>query len=715
MTALWAHTPGAAKKWHDLIEHLEAVAETAARFAEPWGAERIARALGAAHDIGKADPDFQAYLRACDSGLKSKKCPHSAAGAVAAKNELGALVLAILGHHTGLPNYRETKVKLAQANPQTVAHARRLWEEVRPDIALSQDVPSWCKSELSQEFLLRMLFSALADADYLDTEAHMHGGYRTSTAKYPTISEYRETIRAKMDAFKRDKTAVSRVRTQVLSACRASAPKPPGLFRLTVPTGGGKTLSGLSFALDHAAVHGLRRVIFAIPYTSIIDQTATVYKGIFGSDQVIEHHSAINAEDDEHGFSLSALRRKWATENWDCPLVVTTTVQLFESIFSNRPSKCRKLHNLAQSVIILDEVQSLPADKLGPILSVLQELVNHYGCSVVLCTATQPKFDEIASDFVSAATEIVPQFREHFTLMKRVTFDLTRETWSTEKVAQELTVQAQALVVLNTRKSALKVARACSEPNSVLHLSTLLCGHHRKQVITEAKRRLDSGEPVHLVSTQVIEAGVDLDFPYAMRAMGPLDRVIQTAGRCNREGKQSNAICRIFDLEGERVPKGAYETAISATWAALNEPEAMIDSEAAATVYWRQLFQDTETGSTECATDRALIQKARQELAFASVAEAFRMIEDDNMAVLVVSYAEEYAPGLIEDWRKEIGRKWMRRVQPYTVSLRQRDVEQLQASGKLQPHESGMLLYVGPYDNVYGLDPDADDTLDLIK
>lgn len=712
--ALYAHTPGFSDEWHGLLEHLQEVARRAGEFAEPWGGREIAYALGLAHDLGKADPRFQNYLIEAAKGNRITSCPHSAPGAVATQAALGGLILAILGHHGGMPNQADAKESLDRADKDTVAHAKQLWSTVDPHLDLRAGLPNWAKNKLSLEFFIRMNFSSLVDADWLDTEEHMKGYGRERKVGYEPLSDYQLKLVEHMGLFPKSESTVYKVRQEILQACRDSARNERGLFRLTVPTGGGKTLAGLSFALDHAVHNQQRRVIVAIPYTSIIDQTAAIFKKVFGEDAVVEHHSAATLEEDESRTQLAEQRQKWACENWECPLVVTTTVQLFESIFSNKPSRCRKLHNLANSVIILDEVQSLPVDKLGPIISALAELIANYGCSVVLCTATQPDYSAVAFEFAKSAQEIVPEYPRHFELLKRVDYEVIPQKWSTDKVAQELLSHDQGLVVLNTRASALAVARACGDRPSVLHLSTLQCGDHRKRVIAEVKRRLAEGEPVHLVSTQVIEAGVDLDFPFAMRAIGPLDRIIQTAGRCNREGKLPGAKCIVFELEGEVEPPGAYKTAVSVTKGILKRHDAALDSREAATEYWNLLFKVTETGSLEGSNDRAEIQQAREVFAFKRVAELFKMIEDKTCSVIIRNYAHADVAALIDDWPFRTPRGWARQLQPFTVGLYDKQIGGLQAAGKVSMHESGFWIYTGTYDEVFGLDPTEGDVADLI-
>ncbi len=633
---------------------------------------------------------------------------------MAAYGRLGPLSLAIAGHHAGIPNATEYPSIKANADPDTV-EAARVWLAANgwPREGHVEVDPRF-SSPLSAEMLVRMAFSCLVDADYLDTEAHFEPGAGGRRGAYQPLSWYRDRLDEELARFRAPETPVNFARAEILAACRDAAEQPPGVFRLTVPTGGGKTLSGLEFALEHTVRHGHRRVIVAIPYTSIIDQTASVYGGVFGPDALVEHHSAVDWDDVGEGQDGATWRRKLATENWDCPLVVTTTVQLFESLLANKPSRCRKLHNVAGSVIIVDEVQALPAKHLGPVLDVLYELVAHYGCSVVLSTATQPDYSPVEPRLESQATEIVPEYARHFETLKRVRYEVVEQPWSLAEVAERVRSESQCLVVLNSRKDALALAREVGESEGLYHLSTLLCGHHRKQVIADVVARLKAKEPVRLVSTQVVEAGVDLDFPVVFRAIGPLDRIVQAAGRCNREGRLAEpGVCTLFRLAEGRAPKGEYATATSKTETFLRErPGTIADPETMKT-YTRELYALIETGSTEDGANRASIQQARKELAFKKVAETFRMIDQDTVPVIVERYKRENVPEVVATWHDRPG-GWFRRVGPFTVSVYRHELQRLERDDHVRPHESGAWVYSGPYDDTFGLTPDLTDPADLV-
>jgi CRISPR-associated endonuclease/helicase Cas3 len=458
---------------------------------------------------------------------------------------------------------------------------------------------------LAAEVFLRMLFSALVDADFLDTEAHFQeAGQEVRQAARIGLEElWRRLEQSQQWLMAGCSGPVAQARREIYDYCLAAAGSPPGLFRLTVPTGGGKTRSGMAFALRHALLHGMQRIIVAVPFISITEQTAEVYREIFeaGDDQtpvVLEHHSAFLLQEEDE-FSPRAQWTRLAAENWDAPIIVTTTVQLFESLFGNSPSTTRKLHRLARSVIILDEAQALPPHLLTPILDVLGRLCTDYGSSVVFSTATQPAFETIQAFAGIAATEIVPQPERYFAALKRVRYEwYTERALSWDEVAALIKDEPQVLVVLNTKADALALLDALGDP-AALHLSTLLCGAHRRHVIREVKRRLVAGEPCRLVSTQVIEAGVDLDFPLVLRALGPLDSVIQAAGRCNREGKLPCGRVIVFRPQDGGLPPGAYKAAAGITARIQAEGHADPDDPAFARRYFRLLYETIDTDREE--------------------------------------------------------------------------------------------------------------------
>ena len=571
-----AHTPNPSGEWQGLEAHLEGVAEAAARFAEPFGASALAHRAGLLHDVGKYSDEFQAYLRECDRARRAGSAPprkgidHKSAGARLAREDRrgGAgdlLAYALFGHHGGLPARAELQQALRaavnQRSDRAIARALARMPALAAAPPEARAVPalSGAVTDTDVELFVRLLFSCLVDADFLDTEAHFRNVERAAPPSQIGLAKMRDRLmedQQRLQAGAAD-SIVNRARRDIFAACLAAAQRAPGVFRLTAPTGGGKTRASLAFALEHATRHGLQRVIYAIPYTSIIDQTVGVFRQILGDDApLLEHHSAIPEPPDGEDAALEAERwRRLASENWDAPLVVTTTVQLFESLFARSPARCRKVHQLARSVLVLDEAQTLPLPLLAPILNVLKALAAHYGMTIVLCTATQPAL-EVDSPYLSGfsgVVDIVERPERHFQALRRVKYEVREEPLNWDQVAAELRDSEQCLAVVNTRKDALALLAALDDPEA-LHLSTLLCGAHRRVALEEVRRRLAAGEGCRLVSTQVIEAGVDVDFPLVLRAIGPFDRIIQAAGRCNREGKLAAGRVVVFFPEARERP-----------------------------------------------------------------------------------------------------------------------------------------------------------------
>ncbi len=742
----YAHTPVNGGPWHDLVEHLECTAERAGENAAKFGAGGLARLAGLWHDLGKFNPAFQKYLKDChEADLAGKKAPrggsvpHAVYGAVLAGESVQALAAVIHGHHAGLPNRAKYLDALKQGDTlakykEVLPIAREAVEGLRFDgdaRTLFADPP---RDEFQMEVLQRMLFSALVDADFLDTEKHFDPEAAKTRGSGVSAREMWEVLRrdqaSLMAGPRSDETLVNAVRREVYEYCVAAAEGPQGVFRLGVPTGGGKTRSGLAFALRHVAEHGLDRVIIAVPYTSIIEQTADVYRCIFSSLEegaVLEHHSALrrpadeerNLQDDpEEAERLEEgrVRARLTTQNWDAPLVVTTTVQLFESLFANRTSRCRKLHNIANSVVVLDEVQTLPVALLAPTVEMLKELARRYGVTVVLCTATQPALDERSRylEGFEDVRDIVPRERaaEHFRVLRRVEYETPEEPWSWKEVAGRLLEAApdrRAMAVLNTRKDALALLDELKgEP--VLHLSTLLCGAHRRDVLAEVRQRLDIDEPCLLVATQVVEAGVDLDFPVVFRAVGPLDRIVQAAGRCNREGLMDDpGRVVVFRPEDGGVPRGEYASG-TAEAAMMLEGGLDLHDPDVFREYFVRLYQDVST-------DGQGIQKLRQEFDYPEVARRYRLISEQSVPV-IVRYGKPWREdGELDRLVKRIRHAGLwssdhRKLQPYVVSIFEREFEKKRDC--TEEVAEGVFLWMGGYDELRGIEDLGSDPSNLI-
>jgi CRISPR-associated endonuclease/helicase Cas3 len=721
---LEAHLP-----WHSLKDHLKAVgalaADRIAGVADPmWGT-----LAGIWHDLGKYAPDWQDFIRSAgdpataieahveedDDQPKRRRGPdHSTAGAIHAVARMGdeiggPLAFAISGHHAGMPNKEDLRGRLKKEDKQ---------DRYKASVGAGSPLegaehgpppwPSWFKNindpavgKRSLELFTRMLFSALVDADFLDTEAYFASAGNEQARRnadvrleaWPLLPTYRTQLDEHLDSKRRASrdSAVNNLRRAVLDACRTAAHKPPGLFTLTVPTGGGKTLASLAFALDHAALYGHRRVVVALPFTSIIEQTAQVFRQVFGglgANVVLEHHSALNP-------TKATARGRVSSENWDAPLVVTTQVQLFESLFANRPSACRKLHSLIGSVLILDEVQSLPARLLEPILDVLDELATHYAVTVVLTTATQPAFHRrdlgagTFRGFNKEPTEIIPPdlSRTLWDGLRRVTVHWPTATPSPLPSPEEpstfwanlgnrLAATDQVLAITHLKQDAqdLWLAVSRSDPKA-LHLSAAMCAEHRSQVLAEVKGRLDSGTTCRLVTTQVIEAGVDIDFPVVYRAMAGLESLAQSAGRCNREGRLDRG--QFFVFEAPTLPPRTLRLHQDVARQMLDtDPDLDLSSPATFRKYFDRLYAHQDL-------DGPGIQEARGAMRFKDTATLFRMIDAPTVSVFIPF--DENAKRLLAQLRfAGLNRGVLHRLQRYAVNVYQKQLDSLQREGAIE-------------------------------
>lgn len=514
-----------------LTDHLMGTMKLAARKADKFSSEKLGKILGLAHDAGKASQAFQKKIR-INSGYDAEQflgqtapsAPHSDAGAqlLVKKygNQLGKiLAYCVAGHHGGLPDgMTATESCLSKRLKRKVDPFEEVFESFNlslPETLLPSDFPLRHGSDgFTFAFLIRMLFSCLVDADFLDTEAYMQPekinlrGFDTDFQKLEiNLNHY-----IKILVGKKKNSLVSQERSKILDECRAAAILTPGFFSLTVPTGGGKTLSSMAFALRHAHIYKKTRIIYVIPFTSIIEQNAQIFKEALGEEHVLEHHSDLNPD-------TESLQSKLAAENWDIPIVVTTNVQFFESLFSNKPSKCRKVHNIINSVIVIDEAQMLSPDYLLPTLRATQELVAGYGCSIVLCTATQPALGQSAT-FPNGLTnirEIVSNPCHLYERFRRVNVTIIEEPLSNVELSEKLLNEKQVLCIVNTRKLARDIFNLFGDDEAHFHLSTNMYAVHRSRKLKKIKNRLDAGLPCRVVSTQLVEAGVDIDFPTVYR------------------------------------------------------------------------------------------------------------------------------------------------------------------------------------------------------
>lgn len=678
-----------------------------------------------AHDTGKARGEWQRYLKTKsgydeEAGLETKKgkVDHSSPSAKLAEDVFGKgvgriLSYCIAGHHAGLPDWLETPGCLASRLQNT--RADDIPPEYRP--LLQEHAPGAPGRKFEQRGLdmslwIRMLFSCLVDADFLDTEAYMQSDKAELRGHYLSIAELLPRFDAYMEqkakaAHEAPASAVMRARQTVLADCRAAAALSPGFFSLTVPTGGGKTLSSMAFALEHALRYKKERVIYVIPYTSIIEQNADVFRKALGAEQVVEHHS--NLDDDD-----STPQARLASENWDAPVIVTTSVQFFESLFASRTSRCRKLHNIANSVVVLDEAQLLPVEYLEPILAAMRLLSEHYGTSFVICTATQPVLEK-QDDFPqfpglprASIREIVGDVPALYRDLRRVEVvkpeDLRTAT-SWDELSPKLRACERVLCVVSDRKSCRELYALM--PEGSYHLSALMCAQHRSERIAEIKEKLKNGESVRLISTQLVEAGVDISFPIVYRAMAGLDSIAQAAGRCNREG-ELNAAGElgkvVVFVPPRKAPPGilrkASETAVCMLESGLEDP---IDNTAFAP-YFSELYW--KANSLDGKGIMRLLEPDKLDcgIQFRSAAEAFQIIDAGSQRTVLVPYGE--GEQLIGELKAMGPERWLlRKLQRYSVNVYLNQFNALLARGSIEEVSPGLfaLTCAIEYDKDIGL------------
>ena len=663
-----------------VAEHLTGTAALCRAFAGAFGAEAEGELMGLAHDIGKCTDSFQKRLLE-DGPIVD----HATAGAVACAQLLRTCAAAcVAGHHSGLPDLGNPRTD--RAGDATLygrlkkgledRYLDRCGESGAPLPQIPPETPERNLWKLS--FRTRMLYSCLVDADFLDTERFINGEQgRGGYDDLPTLLKRLEDYIA---SWQNPKTGLNRLRCKILNTCIDAGSKPKGIYTLTVPTGGGKTVASLAFALHHAAAHNMQRVIYVVPYTSIIEQNAEVFRHILGDGNVLEHHSGV-AFDASDGASNEELRRALAVENWDMPVVVTTAVQFFESLFANRSSKCRKLHNLANSVIIFDEAQMLPLCHLRPCVAAMASLAECVGSTLVLCTATQPSLDDLLRTYAPGqrVTELCPQTAEVYDRFRRVTF---RQAGILEDdtLAEQLAGHRQVLCIVSSRKAAQEIFDRLPAEGS-FHLSTLMVPAQRQALLKEIRRRLTAGEVCRVVSTSLIEAGVDVDFPAVYRELAGLDSVLQAAGRCNREGKRAAGESIVTIFERTELPPLLFRTAVGATRHALKDGR-----DPAVQETMQRYFRELRALSGET-LDKYGIVKAFEDgisgcaLPFRTAAEKFHFI-DENTRTVYVPIGDGAA--LVEQLKEgECSKGLYRKLGRYAVSVYDRHFEALYAAGAL--------------------------------
>lgn len=701
-----------AHKWEDIeqtmTEHLYGTARLAESFASIFGKGAYGRMSGLLHDIGKYSDEYQHRIR---NPKTTPKCDHTAAGALEAMAYQQILVaMSIMGHHRGLYNVGGCHI------PEESTFYGRLVKgknKMIPDYSSwKQECGSWDfsflpGSEAGQDpfktyLETKMLFSALVDADYLDTERScINGSLKnkysdTNSGLHPKgknrqrVGEDLKLLLERLDIYIEEKQYLSHtegingMRSEILAAAAdKGAEFGRGIYTFTVPTGGGKTISSLRFALCHGVCHGLDRIIYVIPYTNIIEQTAAVFRSILGNENVLEHHSQMDWEETEEDDLIS--RQKLASENWDANIIVTTAVQFFESLFHNKTSKCRKLHNIANSVVIYDEAQMIPVKHWIPCVRMIKELSDNYRVTQVLCTATQPAME--FQDLVQPVRELALRKEQYFKQFRRVTFRYTGEMLLDE-VAERVGREKSVLCIVNTKKTAKMIFDSLNGEEGIYHLSTMMVPAHREKVLGEIRTRLEEIKNVNtadiddeenlrdsrgenrkvtlackVIATSLVEAGVDLDFPCVLRELAGLDSILQAAGRCNRNGtrRQEESITEIFSLGKKAHPSIAQQ--ISAAEYVMKNFQEWDSLEAIEEYFimWRKL-------RGERYLDSAKIMDKISSYSFQTVAENFHLIDNDTLTVYVPW--EQEGKDLTDQLRSQgPGKELMRKLGRYGVNI----------------------------------------------
>ena len=703
------------KRLQTLEQHSYGTAVLAGRFADDFGKQDWGYCCGMIHDIGKYSQAFQEKL----CGDSNKKVDHSTAGAKVCFEKggmYGFMSYCIAGHHSGLP---DTGSSSDSANAPTLEGRKKKriedYSAYKKEIQIPEiktipfDPEKSPNPDFSLSVFIRMLYSCLVDADFLDTENFMKEG---DTQRY--AGDEAEALLDKVKKYvadwllNKDTETVNGRRTEILRHCFECGKMERGMFQLTVPTGGGKTIASLAFALQHVVKNHMDRVIYVIPYTSIIEQNAEVFRRILGNHNVLENHYNVDYESTEELKPMHL-----ASENWDKPVVVTTNVQFFESLFANKSSRCRKLHNIANSVIIFDEAQMLPTDYLKPCIAMMEELVGNFHSSIVLCTATQPALTPFFQRKLPM-TELCPRVEEQFRFFERVTFK-NIGTVSEDELIEKLEQEDQALCIVNTKKRAQRIYQKM-KGKGVFHLSTTMYPKHRRRILKKVEKLVEDGEKCILISTSLVEAGVDLDFRTVYRQLAGVDSMIQAAGRCNREGKRDmdESFAYIFQFEEkETVPGQQLQIDVSKMLISENED---ISSLQGIEKYFEALYHFRG----ESLDKKKILEEFKgKRYNFAKVAREFKLIEENTLTVFINK--EEEAEELLQQIKYQgYTKAGMRKAGQYCVQLYENDIQKLQGAGMLRPISEDIenffeLVDKGQYTEEIGLDLGIESGMAVIK
>ncbi len=716
-TEYFAHSENDKMEKHPLAKHLRETSRLAEIFAGQEEYKPLFKLSGLLHDLGKYQPEFQNYL---ENGGRRGSVPHAKWGAgYARKFKINDVSIAIDGHHKGLPNKDAWQSDTNQIIHNDEPGFDDIVNEFLADVGLDESSilssnPISFENGLQKEIFIRYLFSALTDSDWLSTEEHFDPG---KSALRPDRTLPIDVMLDKLEEEFTSKSKdgeINQLRNQARSQALDKALLATGCYSLALPTGMGKTLTSLAWALRHAKQNHLKRIIIVLPYISIIDQTAKELKKIFGEKLILEHHSTYNegkkaaTTDKNEDYSTEQKRKQLACENWDFPVIVTTTVQFFESLFSNKPSKCRKVHNIAESVVIFDEVQTIPKEIVIPTLGMLNDVQAVMRTSFLFCTATQPAYEKRPGfDGITSITPLIEDPGILYDKTKRVTYklfdDLTSVSFSRLSEAL-IECDESALVIFNTKKDALEFFRLMKAADcwgAKYHLSTAMCPEHRKKTIGDIKVDLEAKKKILVISTQLIEAGVDFDFPQVFRALAPLEAIIQAAGRCNREGKMNESgklgNVFLFVLHDAKYPNKTY--AACARYA-----EELIKSDIEQ-LYSHNVFEKYYASVFSLYIDQAKqqgINDSRKGFNFETVNDCYHFLDDASEGLFIYHFNEESRQLLHSlEYKKYLSRDDYRAMQPFTVQAYENFIFQNREDVRTSPH--GFKIWYGNYDQATGI------------
>ena len=661
-------------EWQLLSEHLNNVAFIASEFAKSFQAACWAKLAGRFHDAGKSSREWQAYLRhvnGIDDEFKKDYTGHTEHSIQGARwlfshsKEAGKLLAyCIAGHHGGLPNWLKEAVSGLKARLDNCPDNINMpLEKPEFEKILPFKFTDQYRFGFQLQFFIRMIFSCLVDADFLDTEKFLSPEKSSYRKGYPALRNIYDSFWESFDSI-RKRAAPSYVNIQresVLKDCLEKANMKPGLFSLTVPTGGGKTLSSMAFALEHAKKFNKRRIIYVIPFTSIIEQNSKVFRQVMGEDAVLEHHCNFFPDDTDH-------KTKLASENWDAPVIVTTNVQFFDSFYSRKPSRCRKLHNVADSVVVFDEIQAIPVEKLKACIEVLKELTMNYNVTALLCTATQPAINQ-SPEFeagLKGINEIIHDISALFGSLKRTDIDHIGAV-SENDLADEISKHKQVLCIVNTRSQALNIYSLLPESEGNFHLSALMYPKHRMKKLAQIREQLRKGETCRVVSTQLIEAGVDIDFPVVFRVSAGMDSIVQAAGRCNREGKLSSGKVFVFRFEHDTVLPGYFKQTMQCAEPLYKKYRGCLLEPVCINEYFLNYYWLNQEHMDEGGIVQKCNQGLRGDIQFENIAE-FRMIKTDTIPIIIALEPDAVSMVNELDFIEHAG-KTLRKLQQYTVQI----------------------------------------------